>query len=113
MRWTNGAVLGLLLPAFAAAQEAAKPGQAGRVAEGARQAAMCIGCHGIDGYRASFPQVIHVPKISGQTAGYIQAALQAYQSGQRRHPTMRAIAASLSPQNMADLAAYYEHLGTR
>lgn len=112
MRGPGGALWALcMLPALAAAQQA--PAAAGRAAEGARQASMCTGCHAIEGYRASFPQVVHVPKIAGQNAAYIEAALQAYRSGQRRHPTMRAVAASLSPQDMADLAAYYAQLGEK
>jgi cytochrome c553 len=69
--------------------------------------AMCIGCHGIVGYQASFPEVYKVPMISGQNAKYIVAALNAYKKGERKHPTMRAVAASLSDQDMADLAAHY------
>jgi cytochrome c553 len=45
--------------------------------------------------------------ISGQGAKYIVGALTAYKKGDRRHPTMRAIAASLTDQDMADLAAFY------
>jgi cytochrome c553 len=71
---------------------------------------MCIGCHGIPGYRASFPEVYSVPKIAGQNEKYIQASLQAYAKGDRSHPTMNAISASLSDQDMADLAAYYSKL---
>ncbi len=56
---------------------------------GAGKIAMCIGCHGIPGYQASFPEVYKVPMISGQNAGYIASALQAYRKGDRRHPTMR------------------------
>ena len=67
--------------------------------------AMCIGCHGIKGYQASFPEVYRVPMISGQ---YIVSALNAYKKGERKHPTMRGIADSLSEQDMADLGAYYE-----
>ncbi len=78
---------------------------------GEKKAAMCIGCHGIPGYQASFPEVHKVPKISGQNAKYIVAALAAYKKGDRKHPTMDAIAASLSEQDMADLAAYYESHG--
>jgi cytochrome c553 len=74
-------------------------------------AAMCIGCHGIKGYQASFPEVYRVPMISGQSAKYIVAALTAYQKGERRHPTMRGISESLTEQNMADLAAYYSQHG--
>jgi len=45
--------------------------------------------------------------IAGQQPGYIVSALKAYRSGERSHPSMRGIAASLSDQDMADLAAYY------
>lgn len=73
--------------------------------------AMCIGCHGIKGYQASFPEVYRVPMISGQNAKYIASALNAYKKGDRKHPTMRGIAASLSDQDIADVAAYYEQHG--
>lgn len=69
--------------------------------------AMCIGCHGIPGYQASFPEVYKVPMIGGQNAAYIVSALQAYKKGERKHPTMRGIADSLSEQDMADVAALY------
>jgi cytochrome c553 len=72
-----------------------------------RKIAMCIGCHGIPGYKTAFPDVYHVPKIAGQQPAYIVAALQAYKDGARAHPSMRGIAASLTEQDMADLAAYY------
>ena len=71
---------------------------------------MCIGCHGIEGYRASFPEVYRVPKIAGQNAEYIVAALKEYQSGARTFPSMIAVAHSLSEQDMLDLAAYYAQL---
>ena len=73
--------------------------------------AMCIGCHGIKGYQASFPEVYKVPMISGQNAKYIVNALNAYKKGERKHPTMRGIAESLTDQDAADLAAYYEQHG--
>jgi cytochrome c553 len=79
----------------------------GDAAAGKTKNAMCIGCHGIAGYQASFPEVYKVPKISGQGAKYIVSALNAYKKGERKHPTMRGIAESLSDQDMADLAAYY------
>ena len=69
--------------------------------------AMCIGCHGIPGYKTAFPSVYQVPKIAGQQPAYIISALKAYKSGERSHPSMRGIAASLTDQDMADLAAYY------
>ena len=80
-------------------------------AAGEKKAAMCIGCHGIPGYQASFPLIHKVPMISGQGGKYIVNSLAAYKKGERRHPTMRAISASLTDKDMADLAAYYEKHG--
>ena len=69
--------------------------------------AQCIGCHGIPGYKTAYPDVYHVPKIAGQNPGYIIAALKAYKSGDRSHPSMRGIAASLTEEQMQKLAEYY------
>ena len=76
-------------------------------AAGEKKAQLCIGCHGIAGYQASFPEIHKVPMIAGQNPGYIVAALTAYRKGERMHPTMKGIAAPLSDQDMADLAAFY------
>jgi cytochrome c553 len=78
---------------------------------GATKIAMCIGCHGIAGYQASFPEVYKVPKISGQSEKYITSVLTAYKKGERKHPTMRGIATSLTDQDMADISAYYANHG--
>lgn len=78
---------------------------------GEQKIAMCIGCHSIHGYKASFPEVYRVPMISGQNAQYIVSSLNAYKKGERKHPTMRGISESLSDQDMADLGAYYEQHG--
>jgi cytochrome c553 len=78
---------------------------------GEKKIAMCIGCHGIQGYQASFPEVYKVPKIAGQGAKYIVSALSAYKKGERKHPSMRGIADNLSEQDMADIGAYYESQG--
>jgi cytochrome c553 len=83
----------------------------GDAKKGADKNAMCIGCHGIVGYQASFPEVYKVPKISGQGGKYISAALNAYKKGERKHPSMVGIAQSLTDQDIADLAAYYETSG--
>jgi cytochrome c553 len=91
-------------PAAALAQAAPAVGDA---AKGAQKVAMCQGCHGILGWRTAFPEVYRVPKIAGQNAPYIVAALKEYKAGNRGHPTMKAIAASLSDADMADIAAYY------
>jgi len=84
--------------------------KAGDAVAGEKKAAMCIGCHNIPGYQASFPEVYKVPKIAGQNGKYIVSALTAYRKGERKHPTMRAIAGSLSDQDMVDLAAFYTKL---
>lgn len=84
----------------------------GSAAAGEKKAAMCIGCHSIPGYQASFPEVHKVPMIAGQNAKYLASALGAYKTGDRKHPTMKAIAASLNDQDIADLSAYYEALPT-
>lgn len=79
---------------------------------GEKKIAMCIGCHGIPGYQSSFPQVHRVPMIAGQGEKYVAAALVAYRKGERKHPTMRGIAASMSDQDIADVAAFYGADGT-
>lgn len=79
----------------------------GNAANARAKIEMCIGCHGIPGYKATFPEVYQVPMIGGQSARYIESALKAYQKGDRKHPTMQGIAASLSEQDIADVAAFY------
>ncbi len=97
--------------ALAAGLGALSAAHAQDAAAGQKKIAMCIGCHGIVGYQASFPEVHKVPMIAGQGAKYIVAALTEYKKGERKHPTMRGIALALSDQDMADVAAYYEQLG--
>ncbi|HMO48535.1 MAG TPA: c-type cytochrome [Rubrivivax sp.] len=99
--------LPLLLALFGATFTAQAQELKGDAARGATLNASCIGCHGITGYQASFPEVYRVPAISGQNAKYIAAALEAYKKGERKHPTMHAMAQTLSEQDIADLAAYY------
>jgi cytochrome c553 len=74
---------------------------------------MCLGCHNIANWRASFPETHKVPLIAGQGAKYIESALKAYRKGDRKHPTMRAISETLTDQDIADLAAYYERAGAQ
>ena len=107
MRALISSVLLASLSLAAQAQDA----KGGSAAAGEKKAAMCIGCHGIKGYQASFPEVHKVPMISGQGAKYIAAALASYKKGDRKHPTMRAVTGSLTDQDMADLSAFYEQHG--
>ena len=67
----------------------------------------CTGCHGIPGYKNVYP-TFHVPKLGGQSAVYIEAALKAYRSGEREHSTMNLHAESLSDEDIADIAAWLE-----
>lgn len=98
------ASMALLLPCLAQAQDTAVVGDA---EAGRQKNSMCIGCHEIPGYKSSFPSVYHVPRIIGQNAAYIAAALGEYRSGNRNHPTMTVVAEGLSDRDIADLAAYY------
>ncbi|BDT75259.1 cytochrome c [Polynucleobacter sp. KF022] len=79
----------------------------GNAAAGNGKVWLCVGCHSIPDYRADYPLVYKVPMIGGQNAAYIASALAAYKKGERKHPTMRSIAASLSDQDMADIGEYY------
>src|SRR3569833_1962974 len=82
------------------------PTAGGDPVKGREKTQMCEGCHEIPGWRTAFPEVYHVPKIAGQHEAYIVAALKAYRSGERNHPSMRGIATPLTDQDFANLAAY-------
>jgi len=110
IRYCTLVTLTLVLSAAASAQTAAP---AGDPAKGRELIRMCEGCHGIEGWRTAFPEVYHVPKIGGQHATYIAQALHEYKSGDRSHPSMRAIAGSLSDADIANLAAYYAQGGPK
>jgi cytochrome c553 len=94
-----------------AAGSALAQAPAGDAARGAQKVQMCQGCHGIEGWRTAYPEVYKVPRIAGQHPQYFVNALKAYRMGDRTHPSMRGIAATLSDQDMADLAAYYAQPG--
>jgi cytochrome c553 len=91
-----------VLMALAVPVQAAGDPKAGKL-----KTSMCAGCHGIPGWRTAYPTVYSVPKLGGQHAEYMVAALKAYKTGERSHPSMVGIAGSLSEQDMEDLAAYY------
>lgn len=79
---------------------------AGDAAKGRVKAITCMGCHGIPGYHNAYPNY-PVPRVGGQHPEYIVAALKAYKSGLRGHKTMQAQAASLSEEDMQDIAEYF------
>ena len=96
----------------AAAAAALSLGQSLSAAQGDPLAAvhkkqMCEGCHGKEGYRTAYPTVYRAPKLGGQTQSYLVKALQDYRSGVRQQASMNGVAATLSDQDIADLAAYY------
>ena len=93
-------------PAADAAPGPAAPA-AGDPVKGQAGTRMCSGCHEIEGWHTAYPEVYHVPRIAGQNEAYIVAALKEYRAGERQHPSMRQIAASLSDADIANLAAYY------
>jgi cytochrome c553 len=95
------AVFALVLLAPAAA------GAEGDAVRGRTLAYTCQGCHGIPDYKNAYPNY-SVPKLGGQHAEYIVAALGEYQSGARWHPTMRGLATTLSPEDKRDIAAFLQ-----
>ncbi len=99
-------VLGTLLSVACAASATAVGAQEGDPKAGAIKTIPCMGCHGIPGYFNVYPSY-HVPRVGGQHAPYLVAALKAYKNGDRGHKTMQAQAATLSDQDMADIAAYF------
>ena len=80
---------------------------AGDPAKGEMKFYTCYGCHGIANYRNAYPDY-SVPKLRGENAEYLVAALQEYRDGTRPHATMHAQASSLSDQDIEDIAAYLQ-----
>jgi len=96
---------------FVAAVVAAMPlsVQAADAAAGKAKAAVCAGCHGING-KAANPAF---PNLAGQNAAYLESALKAYKSGQRsggQAGIMAGMAAPLSDADISNLAAYFSSL---
>ncbi len=74
--------------------------QAGKI-----KAYTCTGCHGIAGYKNTYP-TYNVPRIGGQNTEYLVIALQGFKSGEREHKTMNLQAEALSDQDIEDIAVY-------
>ncbi len=83
---------------------------AGDPARGAELGVTCLGCHGIEGYRNAYPSY-RVPRLGGQNADYLVAALQGYRAGTRPHPTMRANATALTDDEIEHIAAWFAGFG--
>ncbi len=79
------------------------PAIAGDAQAGKAAAPQCATCHGQDGI-AMAPDA---PNLAGQPEVYLAEQLQAYRAGERGHEQMSLIAADLTDDEIADLAAYY------
>lgn len=80
------------------------PALAADPAAGESKAQACVGCHGPQG-KSLVPTF---PKLAGQHAVYLESALKAYQTGERKNSMMQPFAAGLSEADIADIAAYFE-----
>ena len=78
---------------------------AGDYNAGKIKAYTCTGCHGIVGYKNTYP-MYHVPRIGGQNKEYLVIAMQGFKSGERQHKTMNLQAEALSSQDIEDIAVY-------
>ncbi len=74
---------------------------------GKAKAAMCAGCHGVNG----IAPLKQYPSLKGQNAPYTVLQLKAFKDGTRKNAVMAPMAAMLSDQDMENIAAYYESLG--
>ncbi|WP_158752844.1 cytochrome c [Dyella sp. S184] len=81
----------------------------GNAENGKQKAATCFACHGVDG-NAVDPQY---PRLAGQYNAYLQQALHEYKDGQRNNPIMKGMDATLSDQDIEDIAAYFSGLPTK
>ncbi len=78
---------------------------AGDAEEGKKKFYTCAGCHAFEGYSNAVPNY-PVPRIGGQHAEVVLAALHAYKAGDRQHGSMQGNANSWSEKDLEDIAAY-------
>ncbi|MBT9590409.1 MAG: cytochrome c4 [Thiobacillus sp.] len=99
----------LLAAALAATSAFANPPAAAPVGKGDPKAAesivnqVCAGCHAVDGNSAAAAN----PKLAGLNAEYLNKQLTDFKSGERKSAVMSGMVASLTPQDMQNLAAYF------
>ncbi len=73
------------------------------LAAGKAKARTCAACHGLDG----LSKVADAPNLAGNGELYLARQLKAFRGGQRSHPQMSVIAASLSDEDIAQVTAWY------
>ncbi len=83
---------------------ASAPAEAGNAERGQEKSVVCQACHGPDGNGVGDPQY---PIIAGQYADYLAHAMRSYKTGERSDLIMQGFMATLSEQDIADLAAWY------
>ncbi|RAN81564.1 cytochrome C [Bacillus sp. SRB_336] len=81
----------------------------GSIENGKQKAATCFACHGVDGNSID-PQY---PRLAGQYNMYLQQVLHEYKDGQRENPIMKGMVATLSDQDIEDVAAYFSSLPSK
>jgi len=69
----------------------------------AKAATVCAACHGANGVSVSDA----IPNLAAQRAGYLEAQLKALKDGTRKNMVMNAIAAQLSAEDIANVAAHF------
>lgn len=79
------------------------PVSAADIKAGEQKSAICAGCHGPNGKSANSQW----PNLAAQQPEYIINQLEAFKSGDRTNPMMQGMAANLSSEDMANLAAYF------
>jgi cytochrome c553 len=77
---------------------------AGNAASGKQKSQTCAACHGPDGNSPPSPDF---PRLAGQHYDYLLKSLRDYKSGARKNPIMAGQVGNLTPQDIADLAAFY------
>ena len=98
-------VIGLTLVSTVvlAAESAATNAYVGNADQGKGKSATCAACHGADGNSPA----ADYPKLAGQHTTYLESSLKAYRDGSRANAIMAGMAAPLSDEDIADLAAYF------
>jgi len=103
--WTALA-LSMMTTMVHAAETSTPESYLGNADQGKTKSATCAACHGADGNSA----VADYPKLAGQHATYLESTLKAYRDGSRANAIMQGMAAALTDNDIADLAAYYSGL---
>ena len=102
--WVGAAVLASCLAGAQTPEQPSDPYSIGNAERGASKAAVCVACHGVNG-NSTNPEW---PNLAGQSAVYTAEQLRLFRSNQRISPVMAPLAATLSDEDIADLAVYYE-----